>query len=72
MRIRRVAVFHNAARVGSAWSCAEGIFTSLTKKGLEVINCGHPLANDVSIDVLRGMDLIILGAPEWFFEVLLD
>jgi spore maturation protein CgeB len=70
MGIRRIAVFHNTAQVGSAWCCAEGIITTLSKKGYEVFNCGHPLHNFVPIETLQTMDMIVMGAPEWFDEVL--
>lgn len=72
MEIRRVAVFHNTAQVGSAWSCAEGIVTSLAKRGFEVLNCGHPRDTNVTLATLQTVDLIMLGAPEWFDQVLLQ
>jgi len=70
MGIRRIAVFHNTAQVGSAWCCAEGIVTTLSKKGYEVFNCGHPQHTFVPIETLQTMDLIVMGAPEWYDHIL--
>lgn len=70
--MRKIAVFHNTAQVGSAWCCAEGIVTSLARQGYEVLNCGHPSTTNIPIEVLRQVDLIILGAPEWYDELLLQ
>jgi spore maturation protein CgeB len=72
MGIRKVAVFHNTARVGSAWCCAEGIVMSLARQGYEVLNCGHPSITNIAIEALKGMDLIILGAPEWYEQPLMQ
>jgi len=70
MDIRKVAVFHNTSQVGSAWCCAEGIVTTLVKQGYDVFNCGHPKSTSVSIPTLQTMDLVILGAPEWYDDAL--
>jgi hypothetical protein len=70
MKISKIAVFHNTAQVGSAWCCAEGLVTSLTKQGYEVYNFGHPQITSVPLDVLKTMDLIIMGAPEWYYHIL--
>lgn len=70
MSVRSVAIFHNSAAVGSAWSCAEGILTTLAAEGYEVHNCGNPHHTAVPLQVLSKVDLIILGAPEWYDEVL--
>jgi len=63
-------VFHNTAQVGSAWCCTEGIITTLAKKGYEVLNCGNPQHTYVPIETLQTMDLIIMGAPEWYDHIL--
>lgn len=72
MSIRTVAIFHNSAAVGSAWSCAEGILTTFAAEGYEVLNCGNPHHSEFPLDVLRNVDLIVLGAPEWYDQVLLS
>jgi glycosyltransferase involved in cell wall biosynthesis len=72
MDIRKIAVFHNMSQVGSAWGCAEGIVTTLVKLGYEVVNCGHPRATTASIEALKNVDLIILGAPEWYDHMLFE
>jgi hypothetical protein len=72
MGIRRIAVMHNTAHVGSAWCCAEGIAASLARQGYEVLNCGHPSTTHVPIEVLKGVDLILLGAPEWYEPILMQ
>ena len=72
MGIHRVAVFHNTAHVGSAWCCAEGIVMSLARQGYEVLNCGHPSTTNVPLEVLKRVDLIILGAPEWYDQILMQ
>lgn len=71
-RARRIAVMHNGARVGSAWACAEGIVHTLRRMGYEVTDCGNPYFRSVPLHDLEGVDAIILGAPEWYFDVLLD
>lgn len=71
MKIRTVAVFHNTAQVGSAWACAEGIVTALSKEGYEVLDFGHPQNATVPLEALRKVDLVILGAPEWYGDILL-
>jgi glycosyltransferase involved in cell wall biosynthesis len=68
--IRTVAVFHNSAAVGSAWCCAEGILTTLAAEGYQVLNCGNPHHTTVPLELLRKVDLIILGAPEWYGNIL--
>ena len=70
MMVETIAVFHCTAFVGSAWSCAEGIVTTLMDMGHRVLNCGNPDKTDVPIEVLRGADLILLMAPEWYCETL--
>ncbi len=70
MSIRTVAVFHNSAAVGSAWCCAEGILTTLAAEGYQVLNCGNPHHTTVPLELLRKVDLIILGAPEWYGNIL--
>jgi hypothetical protein len=68
--IRRIGVFHNTAQVGCAWCCSEGLVTTLASMNYEVLNLGHPQTTSVPIETLRRMDLIILGAPEWFDTIL--
>ncbi|RAI55357.1 glycosyltransferase [Roseicella frigidaeris] len=70
MSIRKVAVFHCTARVGSAWCCAEGLSVTLAAMGYQVMDCGHPGAGGPPIEALRGADLILLGAVEWYGELL--
>ncbi|NOG72672.1 glycosyltransferase [Roseicella sp. DB1501] len=70
MSIRRVAVFHCTARVGSAWCCAEGISLTLAAMGYQVMDCGHPGAGGPPVEALRGADFILLGAVEWYGEML--
>jgi spore maturation protein CgeB len=72
MPIRTVAVFHCTARVGSAWCCAEGISLTLAAMGYQVMDCGHPQLGAPPIEALRRADLIILGAVEWYGDVLLQ
>ena len=70
MTMRKVAVFHNMAQVGSAWCCAEGIVETLRRQNYDVLNCGNPLHTPVPLKMLEEADLIILGAPEWYAEAL--
>lgn len=71
MSIRKVAVFHNGANVGSAWCCSEGILAALKAEGFEVMDCGNPVRSFFPLKELQQADLIILSAPEWFFSQLL-
>lgn len=70
MDIRTIALFHCTARVGSAWGCAEGIGTTLSRLGYRVLNCGNPRLAPVPFDVVRQADLIILAALEWYDDIL--
>lgn len=71
MSIRSIAVFHCTARVGSAWCCAEGISVTLAAMGYRVMDCGHPQFGAPPLEALRQADLIILGAVEWYGDLLL-
>ncbi|TDH59419.1 hypothetical protein E2C06_27510 [Dankookia rubra] len=71
MTIRNIAVFHCTARVGSAWCCAEGISVTLAAMGYRVMDCGHPQRGAPPVEALREADLIILGAVEWYGDLLL-
>ena len=71
MTIRSIAVFHCTARVGSAWCCAEGISVTLAAMGYRVMDCGHPRHGAPPVEVLRQADLIILGAVEWYGDLLM-
>ena len=71
-KFKKVAVFHCSAHVGSAWACAEGIVTTLQKMGLHVLDCARPINNRYSIADLMKTDLIILSAPEWYYEQILE
>jgi FkbM family methyltransferase len=66
MQIRTVALFHCVAGVASAWSCAEGIISTLMAMGYNVINCGNPEKTEFPLDKLRDADLIILSGAEWY------
>ena len=72
MSIRRIAVFHCTARIGSAWCCAEGISVTLAAMGYEVMDCGHPRQGTPPLEALRQADLIILGAVEWYGDLLMQ
>ena len=67
-KIKLIAVFHCSAAVGSAWGCAEGIVVTLRKMGFNVLDCGRPEYGRFTIDDLIKCDLIILSAPEWYFD----
>ncbi len=67
-----VAVFHNTAQVGSAWCCAEGIVNALRRQEYKVLDCGNPQTTPAPAALLEQADLIILGAPEWYDQVLLS
>lgn len=67
----RIAVFHNTAQVGCARCCSEGMVTTLASLGHEVLNLGNPCITSVPLEVLRTVDLIISGGPEWFAGALL-
>jgi hypothetical protein len=69
--IRKVAVFHNGANVGSAWCCSEGLVAALKAEGHEVMDCGNPVRSQFALSDLRQADMILLGAPEWYFSHLL-
>ncbi|MGD0633095.1 MAG: glycosyltransferase [Beijerinckiaceae bacterium] len=71
MSIRKIAVFHNGANVGSAWCCSEGIVAALKAEGYDVMDCGNPVRSLFALKDLQQADLIILSAPEWFFSQLL-
>ena len=70
--IRNIAVFHCTARVGSAWCCAEGISVTLAAMGYRVMDYGHPQRGAPPAEALRQADLIILGAVEWYGDLLLS
>jgi hypothetical protein len=72
MPIRSIAVFHCTTQIGVAWGCAGGIVSTLSKQGYQVLDCGHPHSQNIPIEMLSGVDLIIMGAPEWFDEMLLE
>ncbi|MGI4764850.1 MAG: methyltransferase domain-containing protein [Janthinobacterium lividum] len=63
---RTVAVFHCTSGVTSAWCCAEGIVTTLARMGYRVRDCQNPTLRYTSIEDLKGVDLIILSAVEWY------
>lgn len=44
--------------------------TTLAAEGFEVLNCGNPHNTVVPFELLSKVDLIILGAPEWYDQVL--
>jgi hypothetical protein len=68
MAIRSVVVFHNLARPGSAWCCAEGLVAVLRTMGCDVTDGGNPWTSHFPIEQLERADLVVLGAPEWFAE----
>lgn len=72
MMTSTIAVFHNTAQVGSAWCCAEGISAELRKKGHRVLDFGNPRFTKTPLSELKRADAIIMGAPEWFFDAILE
>lgn len=63
-----IAVFHCSAGVGSAWGCAEGISLTLGRLGHRVLDCGRPSYRRFSVAQLNDSNLILLSAPEWYWE----
>jgi hypothetical protein len=69
--VKKIAVFHCTAKVGSAWACAEGITLTLARMGYEVFDFGLPELGRHGIEQLQQADLIILSAPEWYADKLM-
>ncbi len=65
LKQRRIAVFHPGASVGTAWSCSDGIASTLTRIGHHVTNYTH---TEVDLDTLQTFDIIILSAVEWYHD----
>jgi hypothetical protein len=61
-----IAVFHGGASNVCAWTCADGIVSTLSAMGYGVIDCIRPSRKDISIELLEHADLIILSGPEHF------
>jgi len=67
--VLRVAVFHPGSSVRSPYSCSEGLVELLRQLGHEV----HSFTNlSVSIEQLRGMDLILLSSLEWYASKIIN
>jgi SAM-dependent methyltransferase len=70
--IKNIAVFHCTSEVGSAWGCAEGISQTLSRMGYTVLDCARPENQKITYEDLSMVDLIILSAPEWYYQNLIQ
>ena len=66
MALRTIAVFTCSAGDTSAWSCSDGIVSTLSGMGYSVVNCGNPHHTNVPFDKFQHADLIILSGLEWY------
>lgn len=65
-----IAVFHMVSKIGTAWSCSEGVIQTLRRMGHRVMDCQCGMSEGPNLEQLKRADLILLIGLEWFDDVI--
>jgi hypothetical protein len=65
-----IALFHTVSKVGTAWSCTEGVIQTLRRMGHRVMDCQCGMSAGPNLQQLKRADLILLIGLEWFDDVI--